>query len=374
MIYHNFKGMNLSALGLGCLRFPVIDGDAAKVDDEATQKLVDYAIANGVNCFDTAFGYHGGTSESVMGRMLSKYPRDAYYLSTKFPGYEADNFNKVDEIFREQLRRCQTDYFDFYLLHNVCEENVDAYMDDEKNGLMSYLRRRKEDGTIRHLGLSTHGSLETMKRFLDAYGEDMEFCLIQLNFFDWTFQKAKEKVELLKRYGLPIWVMEPLRGGKLVPLMEEEGQILKKLRPNESIPAWGFRFLQGIDGVLMVLSGMSNEQQVKENIQTFSQYKPLTHNEQEALLQVSQALRKRIPAPCTACRYCTPYCPQQLDIPALLERYNKHHVRSETELDKADSASTSPSAACIGCRRCERVCPQNIPISQLMKELSDAPE
>ena len=326
MIYKDFQGLKLSSLGLGCMRFPVFDGDAGKVDEAAAARLVDYAISNGINYFDTAWSYHNGCSEELMGRLLKKYPRESYYLATKFPGHEKGNMHRVEEIFEEQLRRCGVDYFDFYLFHNVNESNIDKYLDDETYGVYSYLMKQKQKGRIRHLGFSTHGTIPTMKRFLEAYGHSMEFCQIQLNFFDWSFQDGKGKVELLREYGLPIWVMEPLRGGKLVKMMEEEGAELKQLRPDEEIPAWGFRFLQGIDGVTVVLSGMSNEEQFRENIQTFSQDKPLSCEELSALERVNATIRSRTVVPCTGCGYCAVHCPQKLDIPYLLSLYSEHTV------------------------------------------------
>ena len=214
MIYRDFQDLKLSALGLGAMRLPVIDGDDAKVDEETAERMVDYAMANGVNYYDTAWGYHAGNSELVLGKALKKYPRENYYLADKFPGYDLANMDKVEEIFEEQLKRCGVEYFDFYLFHNVCEMNIDAYL-DPKFGIYDYLIKQKQNGRIRHLGFSAHGDLDVMKRFLDAYGKDMEFCQIQLNYVDWTFQNAKAKVELIGEYNIPVWVMEPLRGGRL---------------------------------------------------------------------------------------------------------------------------------------------------------------
>ena len=186
MIYRNFQEIKLSGLGMGAMRLPVIDGDDSRIDETKTQAMVDYAMEQGVNYYDTAWGYHDGHSETVMGKALSRYPRESYYLATKFPGYDLSNMDKVEEIFEKQLEKCGVGYFDFYLFHNVCEMNIDAYL-DEKYGIYEYLMKQKAAGRIRHLGFSAHGNLDVMKRFLDAYGKDMEFCQIQLNFLDWTF-------------------------------------------------------------------------------------------------------------------------------------------------------------------------------------------
>jgi len=220
MIYKEFQDLKLSALGLGAMRLPVMDGDDARIDEKAAGGMVAYAMEHGINYYDTAWGYHNGNSELVMGKLLSGYPRESFYLASKFPGYDLSNMDKVEEIFEKQLEKCQVDYFDFYLFHNVCEMNIDAYL-DRSHGIYDYLMKQNENGRIRHLGFSAHGNYDVMKRFLDAYGEGMEFCQIQLNYLDWTFQDAKSKVELLKEYHLPVWVMEPVRGGKLASLKAE---------------------------------------------------------------------------------------------------------------------------------------------------------
>lgn len=372
MIYRDFQDMRLSGLGMGAMRLPVIDGDDSRIDETKTQAMVDYAMEQGVNYYDTAWGYHDGHSETVMGKALSRYPRESYYLATKFPGYDLSNMDKVEEIFEKQLEKCGVEYFDFYLFHNVCEMNIDAYL-DEKYGIYEYLMKQKAAGRIRHLGFSAHGNLDVMKRFLDAYGKDMEFCQIQLNFLDWTFQGAKEKVELLKEWNIPVWVMEPLRGGKLAKLAAEDEKALKALRPEENIPAWAFRFLQSVPGVTMVLSGMSNLQQMQDNIHTFAEDKPLTEKEMDTLLQIADGMVKKIVLPCTACHYCTSHCPQGLPIPELLALYNEHCF-TEGGFIAPMALSAYPQeklpSACIGCRSCEAVCPQQIKISEAMADFA----
>ena len=372
MIYRDFQDMKLSGLGMGAMRLPVIDGDDSRIDETKTQAMVDYAMEQGVNYYDTAWGYHDGHSETVMGKALSRYPRESYFLATKFPGYDLSNMGRVDEIFEKQLEKCGVEYFDFYLFHNVCEMNIDAYL-DEKYGIHEYLMKQKAAGRIRHLGFSAHGNLDVMKRFLDAYGKDMEFCQIQLNFLDWTFQGAKEKAELLKEWNIPVWVMEPLRGGKLAKLADEDEKALKALRPEESIPAWAFRFLQSVPGVTMVLSGMSSLQQMQENIRTFAEDKPLNEKERNTLLQIADKMVKKIVLPCTACHYCTSHCPQGLPIPELLALYNEHCFTQGGFIAPMALAAYPPEKlpnACIGCRSCEAVCPQQIKISEAMADFS----
>lgn len=372
MIYKEFQDLKLSALGMGAMRLPT-GADDADIDEAATEEMVAYAMQNGVNYYDTAWGYHAGHSETVMGRALGKYPRDSFYLATKFPGYDLSNMDKVEEIFEKQLVKCGVEYFDFYLFHNVCEMNIDAYLDPQY-GIYDYLVKQKENGRIRHLGFSAHGSYDVMKRFLEAYGEKMEFCQIQLNWLDWSFQDAKAKVELLKEYHLPVWVMEPLRGGKLAVLSEGYAKKLTGLRPDEEIPAWAFRFLQSIDGVTMILSGMSNMEQLQKNIKTFETEKKLDQEEMAALLGIADDMLNQKTLPCTACRYCTSHCPKGLDIPSLIELYNEHNV-SEGGFIAPMALMAVPQdkqpSACVGCRSCEAVCPQQIKISEMMTDFCE---
>ena len=372
MIYKQFEDLKLSALGFGCMRLPTVDGNEANINEEEAAKLIARAMEAGVNYYDTAWGYHGGNSETVMGRILKQYPRDSFYLATKFPGYDLANMDKVEEIFDRQLEKLQVDYFDFYLFHNVCEMNIDAYL-DPKNHIYESLMARKKAGQIRHLGFSAHGNLDTMRRFLEAYGRDMEFCQIQLNWLDWGFQDARGKVELLNEWNIPVWVMEPLRGGKLAKLSDEYAAKLQELRPNENIPAWAFRFVQSVPTVTMVLSGMSTMDQVEGNLNTFSEEKPLSEEERRTLLAVADSMTGRTSVPCTACRYCTTHCPQGLDIPMLLELYNEHSFTGGgfiAPMRIAQLPAEKRPSACVGCRSCEAVCPQQIKISEALADFA----
>ncbi len=371
MIYKNFKDLKLSALGMGCMRLPVVDNNDSNIDEQKTAEMVGYAMKNGINYYDTAWGYHNGNSEIVMGNVLSKYPRENYYLATKFPGYDISNMDKVEQIFEKQLEKCQVEYFDFYLFHNVCEMNIDAYL-DEKYKIFEYLMKQKQNGRIRHLGFSAHGSYDIMRRFLEKYGESMEFCQIQLNYIDWTFQNAKSKIELLNQYHIPVWVMEPLRGGKIANLTEQDVEKLNTYRENASAVEWAFRFLQTLPEVTMILSGMSDLEQLKQNIETFQTEKTLQKNEMKALFAVADGMLNG-KLPCTSCRYCTSHCPQQLDIPRLLELYNEHTFTGGgfiAPMVMATIPKEKQPSACVGCRSCEAVCPQQIKISEAMSDFA----
>ncbi len=372
MFYNAFQGIQLSALGMGCMRLPHSE-DYNDIDKPAVKEMVAYAMQHGINYYDTAWGYHNGHSETVMGEVLSEYPRESFYLATKFPGYDLNNIPHVREIFESQLVKCKVEYFDFYLFHNVCEMNIDAYL-DKKYGIFDYLMEQKKNGRIRHLGFSAHGNLETMQRFLDAYGEYMEFCQIQLNWLDWDFQNAKAKVELLNQHNIPVWVMEPLRGGHLCKLPSEYEETLNALHPNRTMAEWAFRFLQSLSGITVTLSGMSDFEQLRQNIATYEAREPLTEKEMSALLEIAKRMTSKNTLPCTGCRYCTTHCPQGLNIPWLIELYNEHTYSGGGFLApmalSALDENQKPSA-CLGCRSCEAVCPQNIKISEMMSDFSE---
>lgn len=372
MIYQEFQNLKLSNLGMGAMRLPVLDGQDSHVDEAAVCEMVDRAMDQGVNYYDTAWGYHGGNSELAMGRALRRHPRERFYLADKFPGYDLSNMGKVEEIFEAQLKKCQVEYFDFYLFHNVCEMNIDQYLDPQY-GIYDYLMAQKRSGRIRHLGFSAHGSLEVVRRFLDAYGADMEFCQLQINYLDWTLQAAKEKAALLQERHIPIWVMEPLRGGKLCALAPEHAKRLAALRPQETPAAWAFRFLQSVPGVTVILSGMSNREQLEENLRTFEKRAPLSQEEMDALLDMAEDMLGEKLLPCTGCHYCISHCPQGLDIPWLLELYNEHNFTGGgfiAPMALMAVPQEKQPAACVGCRSCEAVCPQQIKISEALADFT----
>ena len=382
MIYKQFKNLNLSSLGFGIMRMPATaPGYGAPIDYPKATEMIEYAYEHGVNYYDTSYFYHGGDSESFLGKTLAGVPRDSWYLASKMPGnlMKIEN-GKIDvtgkkfanpcEIFEIQMERCGVDYFDFYMLHNVSESTYGIYT-DEKLGIIDCLLEQKAKGRIRHLGLSAHGRHDTIDKFLNYSGKQFEFVMIQLNYMDWALQEASKKHAVITKHGLPVFVMEPLRGGRLANLNPKADELLKSVRPNDSHAAWAFRYLQSLENIPVVLSGMSTMEQLKENLALFSKHDPLTEKDAAILQQVLETMAEFVP--CTACRYCMEECPQNLDIPMLLTMYNEAKFEVAWFLNAALNAlkdSEKPSA-CIACGKCNPLCPQNIDIPQTLKKLDE---
>ena len=373
MIYRDFKGESLSAYGMGTMRLPVTGEDTSSIDEAQATEMVDYALEYGVNYFDTAWGYHGGNSETFVGKALARHPREDFHLATKFPGYDLENMGKAPEIFEKQLEKCQVDYFDFYLVHNVCEANIEAYLDDERYGTVSHLKKLRDKGLIRHLGFSVHANNDNMRRFLERYGEDMEFVQIQLNYLDRSFQNAEGKIELARQWGLPVWSMEPVRGGQLARLSEEHDARLEALRPGFGQASWALRYTQTIPDVVVTLSGASSLDQMRQNIAAFDA-PDLTEEEVEVLHAIAEDMVRDDVLPCPACRYCTSNCPQELDIPWLLSLYSEYRFTKGGFIVPM-ALSVLPDdrqpSSCIGCGACATLCPQKIDIPGVLADFAE---
>ena len=364
MQYKQFMDMNISTLGMGVMRLPEIEGRPGVIDRDKGRAIIDRAFSGGINYFDTAHIYQDGDSEKFIGEVLSSYPRESYYLATKFKVTDAKD---IKEMFNRQLKRCNTEYFDIYLLHNITAGTFDEYT-DPANGYLEFLLEQQKEGRIRHLGFSSHGTPDIIQKVLDWHRFDM--AQIQLNYLDWTLQDAKAKCQLLRRHNIPVWVMEPVRGGKLATLSAEDEAALKALRGDETIPAWCFRWLQGVEGVTMVLSGMSNMEQMVDNVKTFDAPKPLSGEETELLLAIAEKLKNAVP--CTACRYCCDGCPMGLDIPALLAIYNDLKVAPTFLLGMRVEALPPEKRpdACLACGKCSAICPQHIDIPAALADMA----
>ena len=378
MIYRSFKDLKLSQLGFGCMRF-ASDPSTGEIDQAKVNAMFDLAIREGVNYFDTAYPYLGGKSELAMAEGLSRYPRESYYIADKFPGHSLTAPIDNIALFKVSLRKCRTDYFDFYLLHNITEWSVKYYESEEYHILPDMLQLKKE-GKIRNLGFSFHGGPELLEAFLTRHEGEFDFVQIQLNYLDWTLQDAKSKYEIIVRHGLGVWVMEPCRGGKLAVLPESESAKLRALHsaadaghsgnyPGDA--SYAFRFLQNLPGVKVILSGMNEIFQVEDNLRTFREEWPLTSQERSVLLEIAENLKKGVP--CTACRYCCDGCPVGLDIPYLLQCYNDYKfAQSLPPSMRIDALEEEKRpAACIGCGQCTHACPQGIDVPAALAELAE---
>lgn len=365
MFYKDFKGNQISTLGFGVMRLPEDPENPGMFDREKGQAILDRAIALGVNYFDTAHIYQKTDSEKFLGEALKKYPRERYYLATKFYGSRKRD---IRETFFQQLERLQTDYVDFYLLHCLGEDTFDLYTDPELDYL-GFLRQMRKEGKIRYLGFSTHASPELLEKFLE-YDDGFDMALMQLNFVDWKLLDAKGQYEILTRHGIPVWVMEPLKGGRLATLNERACAILRQAEPQRSIPSWGFRYLMGLPNVQTVLSGMGNLEMVEDNCATFREHRALDEEEQQLLEQAREAFIDDLGVPCSGCRYCCDNCPQDLDIPLLIRLYNERSLGGEG-WKIAGLEQTKGAEACIGCGACTEHCPQRINIPEVMAKLKE---
>lgn len=372
MISKGYKdtGAMPSLLGFGCMRLPRVSEDSQDIDYEKAQALIDYAYAHGVNYFDTAYMYHGGKSELFIGQALKKYPRDSYFLTDKMPTYSMKEEAEVDRIFQDQLHKCGVEYFDFYLCHGMDHHNLEKFKNFH---VIEYLKQKKAEGRIKRLGFSFHDTPAVLQEILKLY--DWDFAQIQLNYIDWQAQDAKGQYELLANSGIPVVVMEPVRGGALAKLCPEAAQVLKDAAPDKSLASWAIRFAASQPAVMTVLSGMSDEQQVVDNIRTMEQFAPLSAQEQATLDRAGELFKKHLTIPCTGCRYCMP-CPAGVDIPGMFKLYNEFTLsgRGEPFLQAYDAAPAQQAAHCVACGRCTQRCPQHLPIPEKMQEIRERAE
>lgn len=359
-------GEEISLLGFGNMRLPTLPGEGDAIDYDAAKTLIDAALAGGINYFDTAWGYHGGGSEPFIGKALAGVPRGSYFLATKLPMWLINSREDAIYHFEQQLERCQTDYFDFYLFHAMNRGTVSKIKDF---GLWDLMDDYRKQGKIRNLGFSFHDSPEVLQQLCDDYKWD--FAQLQLNYLDWEQQDAKQQYEILEKHGIPCTVMEPVHGGSLADLGEKANAVLKAANPNASIASWAFRWLAGLPNLLVILSGMNTPAQVEENLQTFSPLKPLDADEQKALEQALTIYRQSATVPCTGCRYCMP-CPMGVDIPAMLALYNQCAFDNDTigfkhryKLFEAEHNAHN----CVACGQCEGACPQRLPIIETLAKI-----
>ena len=365
MRYKEYKEIkDLSRLGMGLMRLPVLDGDYGRIDYEKAKAIIDRCMKNGINYYDTAYIYHNGKSEEFAGKALAGYPRESYYIADKFNFQAEPDYEKQ---FEEQLRRLQMDYIDFYLLHGI----QDNFQDDIlSSGCIDYFDEQKKNGRIHYLGFSFHGNPENLRKMLDQYPWD--FVQIQLNYYDWYFGHAKELYEILETAQIPVMVMEPVHGGLLANLTDDAAAVLKEYSPDASQASWAMRWVMGLPGVQVVLSGMSDTVQAEDNLTTFDQAIPLSDEEQHLIYQAATIQRKAVAVPCSSCRYCCADCPAGLDIPELLKYYNDYKLGGAWRLAGISAMPEEKRpTACIGCGSCTRHCPQGLETPKYMEELKN---
>ena len=363
MNYTKFNEKSLSLLGMGAMRLPQDEeGWGKPVSYNAAKAIIDYCVQNGVNYFDTAYVYHGGDSERFLGKALKEYPRESYYLADKYNLLAQPDYRKQ---FPEQLERLQTDYIDFYLLHGISDNHIGGYLG---NGCVEYFLEEQQKGRIKHLGFSFHGKPSVLRKALEY--RNWDFVMIQLNYYDYFHGSAKEQCEILCEKNIPIIAMEPVHGGMLTNLTAEGKKLLQDYAPNRSLASWALRFVLGLPGISVVLSGMSNLEHATDNVATINENKPLSQEEQTLILKASKLLVNEIGAECTFCRYCDG-CPLKLDIPELLRVYNDFKAGGDWRLKRFDvlPQEKRPSA-CTACGTCVMQCPQSLDIPKYMQEMA----
>jgi len=356
----------VSLLGYGLMRLPLKDRrNQAEIDKEKAQELIDRAMKGGVNYYDTAWVYHQGMSERFAGEALKKYPRESYYLADKMPVWEVKSLDDAKRIFQEQLDRCQAEYFDFYLMHSL---NGGAWPNVRDNGALEYARQMKKEGKVKNLGFSFHGDNKDLAVIADFGGWD--FAQIQLNYFDWD-DYSKEQYEILTSHGIPVVVMEPLKGGELANLQPKTLEMLTNARPGTTAAQWAFEFIASLPNVLTILSGMTYMEHVEENLKTFSPIEPLSDEGKELLVKVKEFMKEEGKIPCTTCRYCTP-CPVGVAIPDIFKMYNNYRsslVKWMSQREYFQLEKGSRADACVECGACLKKCPQKINIPEELKRV-----
>lgn len=358
-------GIETSLLGFGCMRFPVnADGS---INEELAEQMLDKAIAEGVNYIDTAYPYHNGDSEPFVGKVLEKYDRKSYYLATKLPVWAVHSLEDVDRIFEEQLTRLRTDYVDFYLLHAM---GKDRFYQMRDMGVIEKLEGLKEAGKIKYLGFSFHDSYEAFEEMIEY--RDWDFCQIQLNYMDTEEQAGLKGYQLATDKGIPLVIMEPVRGGSLAGFAEDVNARFRAMNPEASIASFALRYVGSLPGVKVILSGMSNMEQVEDNLNTFRDFVPLSAEEQQGIADIVALLRSRVQNGCTGCRYCMP-CPAGVDIPGCFQSWNNYHMYQNYDVVRwnweVNLGESKQAKNCIKCGKCEAACPQKISIREDLEKV-----
>lgn len=368
----------MTKLGMGLMRLPLVDeNDQTSVDHEQVMEMVDAYMDAGFNHFDTAFVYHEGVGEMAFREcVVKRYPRESFKIATKLPLFVITEESQLEPLFAQQLENCGVDYFDYYMLHNVSGFTENAWKNVD---LYSFIEKKKEEGKIKHIGLSTHGNAEFMEEILLEHPE-VEFVLLQINYLDWEDEgiEAKKCWEVARKYGKEIMIMEPYKGGFLADVPEEAEKLMKEYNPDKSVVSWAMRFVANLDDVSVVLTGASNLQQLQNNIDEFKNADPLSDEEMEIIDKVSQIINSNITVDCTKCRYCVDSCAEEIDIAKIFDLYNKHKLLDTDEWTPLGNAYLNYSkldgvgiaSDCIECEMCIEECPQQINIPEVLKDVA----
>ncbi|WP_296884560.1 aldo/keto reductase [uncultured Methanobrevibacter sp.] len=367
----------MKKLAFGMMRLPLLDeNDESSVDFEQVNKMADLFLERGFTFFDTAYPYHFGNCEVAFRKaVVERYPRDSYVIADKLPLFSITSEDQLEPIFSEQLERTGVDYFDYYLLHNVSGFSEKGFLDVDSFG---FANKKKEEGKIKHLGLSTHGNAEYLDNILTMHPE-MEFVLIQINYLDWESDgiESRKCYDVACKHNKPVLVMEPLKGGFLADVPPEAEKLMKDYNPDASVVSWALRFVASLDNVCMVLTGASSLEQLEQNIEDFENFTPLNDEEYEILEKVRDIINSNITVECTKCKYCLDACPESINIPKIFDLYNNEKILDPAPWTPVGNAylnySKLPSAGiasdCTECEMCVEECPQHIDIPKVMKDV-----
>ena len=368
----------MSKLGMGLMRLPLMDeNDQTSIDYEEVNKMVDAYMDAGFDYFDTAFVYHEGVGEAAFRKcVVERYPRESFKIATKLPLFVITEESQLEPIFAQQLENCGVDYIDYYMLHNVSGFTENAWKNVD---LYSFIQKKKEEGYIKHIGISTHGNAEFLEEILFEHPE-LEFVLLQINYLDWEDEgiESRKCLEVARKYNKQVMIMEPYKGGFLADVPEEAEKIMKEYNPDRSVVSWAMRFVANIEDVEVVLTGASNLEQLESNIREFNDADPLNDEEMEIISQVSEIINSNITVDCTKCRYCVDTCPEDIDIAKIFDLYNKHKMLEKDDWTQHGNAYLNYSklpdvgiaSDCIECEVCLEECPQQINIPEVLKDVA----